>query len=250
MSAPTIVSRTTPWCTPQPANTPHRRILGVVLHHTGGNSVVPCHSNGSWHWQVGRDGTLYADVQEQHVAWHTRACDRWRPLWMTRGCSWANVSEPNTSTIGIEIVSAAGSTPITDEQHASMRWLTAQLHARYGDLWYVGHGELQTDRRLSEPDNLDHAHCGLGEFVPGYGRSYIGTGDANVTDAEKDILAAVLETGYPASEAAALIRQFAGLHANTASVSLWINQIGALESEVARLTGEAEQHENVGVPNA
>lgn len=235
-----MIERSTPYRTPRPAGAPARIIRGVVLHHTGGMTAVPCHANGSWHYAIDRDGTIYADVPEADVAWHVRAADRWRPDWLARGCSWAACSDVNTTTIGIEIVSAAGVTPITDAQHDALRSLSVGFAERYGSLWYVGHGELQTDRRTTEPDNLDWSRIGCGPFDPRNGRPWHNSEAEDMTNEERELIKAVRETGYPATEAAEVIRLFAGISANRSSVDLWVSQIGALSEQVRKLTGTPE----------
>lgn len=240
-----IIQRSTAYQTPKPKYAPSRNIYAVVLHHTGGASPVPCHSNGSWHYMIDRDGTIYADVPEENVAWHVRAADRWRPLWLSRGCNWANCSDVNTCTIGIEIVSVAGSAEITEEQHDSLKYLCYEFQKKYGDLWYVGHGELQSDRRLTEPDNLDWKKIGCSDFDNINGRSWSVDGGDDLNDDEKLVVTALRETGYPAVEAAKLIRMFSGLYANTESVNLWVNQIGALEEENKNLKEQLQPVESL-----
>ena len=224
--------RQTPWQTPRPPGAWARTIRGVVLHHTGGMSPVPCHSAGSWHYLIDRDGTIYQDVPEEAVAWHCRATDRWKPEWVQRGCQWAAASDINTCTIGIELVSAAGTTPITDLQHVALRALAADLATRYGDLWYVGHGEVQTDRRTSEPDNLDWTAIGCGPFDPRNGRPWHLETEDDMTPEEHALIQAIRETEYPPAEAEKLVRMFQTLNATAASVELWINEIGALQEKL------------------
>ena len=226
-----VTARTTDYRTERPAGAPPRAIRGVVLHHTGGSTPVRPHAQGSWHWLVDLDGTLYADVPEEDVAWHTRACDRARPEWVMLGCLWANASDVNTSTIGIELVGLGGGAPMTSEQHVALAELAGAIQARHGDLWWVGHGEVQADRRLDEPAGLDWEHAGFGLKVDGFGRRW--NGGATTMD-EKAILHAIDATAYPIGEVPDLIRAAAGWRANAGSLSGWIEEIGALRSVVAQ----------------
>ncbi len=57
-------------------------------------------------------------------------------------------------------------------------------------------------------------------------------GAFEMTDEERALIEAVRRTGYPAQEAAGLVDLFAGLHANAASVTGWINEIGALTASI------------------
>ena len=237
-----MIERQTPWQTPRPPGAWSRTIRGVVLHHTGGMSPVPCHASGSWHYLIDRDGTTYKDVPEENVAWHCRATDRWRPDWVHRACQWAAASDINTCTIGIELVSAAGTTPITPAQHAALRALAHDLSTRYGDLWYIGHGEVQTDRRTTEPDNLDWSAIGCGPFNSSNGRPWHIQEENDMTPEEAALIAAVRETDYPAAEAEKLVRMFQQLNANAASVDLWISEIGALQEKLNQLTDQARDN--------
>ena len=139
-----------------------REVRGVILHDTETDWTVKPHSQGSWHYEIGRDGEILQFVDEADCAWQVRACDRWWPEWLPRTQPWP-VSPANCWTIGIELVSSANyrdegdddedGGPYTDEQYASLRWLLADIKRRYGALPLVGHGQLQLDR--SDPVALD-----------------------------------------------------------------------------------------------
>ena len=153
-SEPIQILRSTSYCTKQPSWSTPREIRGVVLHHTGGSRPVICHSEGSWHFLIDRDGTLYRDVDVKDVAWHAASTDRWTPEWVSRTCNWFTGSSINTCTIGIELVSIAGAAEITPEQMECLKFVAYELKEQFGDLWWIGHGEIQKDRRSTEPDNF------------------------------------------------------------------------------------------------
>jgi len=135
-----------------------REIKGVVLHHTGTTRAVACSSNGSWHYIVDRDGTIYADIPEVDIAWHTARCDRWNPAWVQDSAPWFSGSDINTCTIGIEIVchpdipEASG---YEYKQLVALYDLFDHFKETYGELHYVGHGMVQSDRRVREPEGFD-----------------------------------------------------------------------------------------------
>lgn len=151
---------------PLDAATPweQRVVVAVVLHDTEGFGVPFPQRGASWQWLIGRDGTLYRDVSEAYCAHHVRAADRWRPPWLRPIPAAVGVSDVNGCTIGVELVSHqtdrdAGE-PYTAAQYATLRALCAALNGTYGDLPYVGHGELQADR--SDPVALDWSRAGFG----------------------------------------------------------------------------------------
>lgn len=200
------VRRSTGYKTPKPDYVPDRPIYGVVLHHTGGSTPVSCHAAGSWHYMIDRDdvGTVYADVDEQDVAWHCASTDRWRPEWVpSSGLSWFTGSIINSYTIGIELVSCPGTAAsgYSAGQLASTRVLLDELCDRHGSLWIVGHGHVQKDRRTTEPDDFPWASMGM-TWVDGYGYRYSRSngessvpstnGEDEMTEDQKQLLAETL----------------------------------------------------------
>lgn len=147
-----------------------RPIVGGVLHDTESTGPLTVdQSLGSWHWLVGRDGAIYCDVSEEHVAWHVAAggtdktLNRWLPTWLIP-CPDSNVSAVNYCTLGVELVSNqtyrdAGE-PYTAAQYDALATLVADIEGRYGSLPWVGHGELQTDR--TDPVGFDWTRAGFG----------------------------------------------------------------------------------------
>lgn len=227
-----VVEQSTPYKTARPEGAPRRVVRGVVLHHTGGSSMVLPHAQGSWNWLIDRDGTTYAPVPPGDVAWHCASTDRWTPDWVVRGCDWAGASAINSCSLGIELVSPADGRGFTDAQYAAFRELASTLAP---DLHYVGHGEVQADRRRDEPRDWDWQRAGFGPHDARNGRRFIGAGkgEAVVADSiERAILHAVEASGYPASEVPDLIRAASGWRANASSLSSWIEELGALQEVV------------------
>jgi hypothetical protein len=84
-----------------------------------------------------------------------------------------SVSEANSCTVGIEVVSWAGSraAPVgyvnyTDEQYEALTEWIWEMYRRYGPLPVVTHGQLQLDR--TDPVGLDLARVGLVWAGDGY----------------------------------------------------------------------------------
>lgn len=163
-----VIQHSTVYCT---RASPRRDPLGVVLHNTVTQTLVAPSPNGSWHYEVDRDGAVHQYVHDKDYAWHVRACDEWRPPWVR----WRDtrVSEPNSCTVGIELVSFAGHpqcpagyTPYTGSQYQATRELLALLYGRYGELPVVTHGQLQLDR--TDPVGFDFGLASLTWAGDGY----------------------------------------------------------------------------------
>jgi N-acetyl-anhydromuramyl-L-alanine amidase AmpD len=236
---PIKIERPTTFCTKQPASEPARNIRGVVLHHTGGSSPVRCHENGSWHYLIDRDGTLYCDVELKDIAWHVASTNRWKPDWVAHTAPWSSGSSINTCTIGIELVSAAGATQITPEQISCLQYVAHEIKEQFGNLWWIGHGQVQLDRRLTEPDNFPWDEL-CEPLDPSNGRRWKYEEDLNVSDAEKKLIEAVRELGF-IDHAESVIRVVAGLGANESSIEGWINEIGALKAQLEEAQKTQEQ---------
>ena len=132
---------------------------GVVLHHSAGSTAVLPRFGASWQWMVGK-AALYKDVPENQGAHHVGNEDRWRPWWVED--SPYVISDVNWSAIGVEIVYAPqnGERP-NNYQYRMLESLIADLVERYGDLPFVGHGDVDSGKMLTEPTYLDYARLGL-----------------------------------------------------------------------------------------
>lgn len=222
-----IIQHLTPYATRARVRRPP---LGIVLHNTVTLLLPQPTANGSWHFAVDRDGTchqyVHADASGHDYAWHVRACDEWRPSWMEQRDR--RVSEPNSCTVGIELVSFKGHpqcpanyVPYTDEQYATLQTLLAQCEVWWGPLPIVTHGALQLDR--TDPVG----------FVPRRASLYW-------DDAFEGYQYLPVQEEPVSPEDQAILDKMHALNANADSIDVWINQIGALESEVARLTSELD----------
>lgn len=166
---------------------PRRPNVGGFLHNTAGfNTVTTAGSAGSWHFQIGREGTRYVDVPLRLGAWGVAACGssaasravtRWRPGWLLPAPGGLT-SDPNYCGVHIELVSGAGGPvpagyePYTDEQYASLAELLDELTPELGPIPWVAHADVQTDR--SDPNGFDWDRAGFGPWVPGWGRLWLG----------------------------------------------------------------------------
>jgi N-acetyl-anhydromuramyl-L-alanine amidase AmpD len=207
-----ITQHQTVYCT---RATPRRDPLGIVLHNTVGQALVPPHPNGSWHYEIDRDGAAHQYVNDKDYAWHVRATDEWRPPWMR----WRDtrVSEANSCTVGIELVSFAGHpqcppgyTPYTGAQYASTKELLALLYERYGALPVVTHGSLQLDR--TDPVGFDFGLASLVWAGDGY-RLEEGTVVEDTTPEERAAMQPYFEMlGVPVNMETALMKRAALAH--------------------------------------
>jgi hypothetical protein len=194
---------------------PGRLIVGIVIHDTEGHAKVDPRQEGSWHYEIDRSGEIYQFVDEEDIAWHVRACDRWWPDWLPDWGTY-DVSRMNEWAIGIELVSdaayrAAGE-PYTDAQYTSLAALIRDLFARRGVLPIVGHGQVQADR--SDPVAFD-----WDRFT-----NLLETGDDDMAKLSED--------------QRAILDKMAGLNANSGSIDSWVSELGALGEENGKLREE------------
>jgi N-acetyl-anhydromuramyl-L-alanine amidase AmpD len=197
------------------SNPPGRLIVGIVLHDTESHASVNPRQEGSWHYEIDRNGAISQFVDEADIAWHVRACDRWWPDWLPHWGDYA-VSHMNEWSIGIELVSdatyrAAGE-PYTDAQYTALAALIRDLFARRGVLPIVGHGQVQADR--SDPVAFDWDRF------------------TNLLETTEDDMAKLTE------DQRAILEKMTGLHANSSSIDSWLNEIGALGEENGKLRDE------------
>ena len=234
------ITGTTPFQTPCPNGGAPRAVLGVVLHHTGGPSAVNPHSEGSWHILIDRNGDVYQPIPFTSIAWHCANTNRWTPDWVTRTAGWSGGSAINTCTIGIELVSVAGTSLFTDAQYESFQEVASRIVAFAGhDIWWVGHGEVQPDRRFTEPDNFDWAKAGFGDRDSRTGRRWVNK-EQDVNEKEQAIIQAIREANY-SDYALDLIKVCSALSMNAGSIAEQVEKIGALESIISAQAGEIEE---------
>jgi|AACY02.15.fsa_nt_gi N-acetyl-anhydromuramyl-L-alanine amidase AmpD len=190
------IETTTPYKTARPLNASPRTIRGVVLHHTATTRPCEPHAGGSWHYLVTRDGQIVAPIDEQDVAWHVASTDRWRPSWVANTAPWFTGSDINSCSIGIEIVSHPQFAPgYTEPQMIALERLLSDIVGRRGDLWIVGHGEVQSDR--SDPASFPWDRiCGARDA--GNGRRLKRSID--MTDDQRQILDACDRHGLKSAE--------------------------------------------------
>lgn len=93
----------------------HGTRSGVANNPTEGIGTVNyCTTPGttSYHWILDTDGTIYELVPAGYAAWHA--------------------AELNYNYLGLAFAQGTKDDPITDEQHASARWLIARECKRWG----------------------------------------------------------------------------------------------------------------------
>jgi hypothetical protein len=217
-----VVDRTGKYGTPWTWPNHDRPIQGAVLHHTATAFVPTPKVGASWHYCIAKDGTVYEDVPLAACAHHVLNCDRWRPAWVVK--SRVGVSDVNYSSVGIEIVYAPqlGETP-TAAQYDALLWLAADLEARCGALWWIGHRDVQADKIDPQPFDWDRA--GFGPPDGKNGRAFVAReqGDDEVSPEDQAIVDVVR-----------------GLGANADSIVGWINEIGALTGELETASLEVQ----------
>lgn len=191
------IEETTPYKTARPLGQSPRQVRGVVLHHTGTASSCHPHSEGSWHYLVTRDGQVVSPIDEDDVAWHARATDRWRPDWVARTAPWFTGSDINGCTIGIELVShpqlASG---YTEPQLVALERLLGDIGERHPGLWVVGHGEVQADR--SDPASFPWSRFCGDDYDARNGRRLLVT--LSMSDTQRQVLDACQRHGLATAD--------------------------------------------------
>lgn len=152
---------------------PGRIVRLGVLHHTGRSAYDPVPDVASWDRTFKKNGsiTVWNDDLPERATFHTGNTLRWRPP-AVAVCPDGRVSDANYSGIGYEIQydPDAGETP-TPEQYSSIRWQLGIDHARFGPIIWVGHGQVDSTKRFSEPTALHFAALGC-RWVDGVGYLY------------------------------------------------------------------------------
>lgn len=110
--------------------------------------------------------------------------------------------------------------------------------------WYGGPNvtKAEVDAFTIDPGTfcLDYdqwAESGL-PGVTAVAAAVVAAPEEDLSPAEQDLLDTVRELGYPAGEAAELIRQAAGLGSDGESIAGWINQIGAMTLRIQQLEAD------------
>lgn len=222
-----------------------RVVVAVVIHDTESIGLPFPRTGASWHWIIDRDGTCYRDVSEEYCAHHVREADRWKPSWIRSIPASVGVSDVNGCTIGVELVSHqqfrdAGEA-YTAAQYTTLRVLCGELNGTYGDLPYVGHGELQLDR--SDPVSLDWTRAGFGPRTA-QGRYLLPAEEDDVTLREQ-LAAVTAERDGLNGVNTELQRQVGALREeigtkNSQLGALTHDRIEPLEAQVRQLAAELE----------
>lgn len=201
-----------------------RPITGVFLHSTVTSVPARCRVDGSWHWQVCRDGTIERHVDEANIAFGVRACDRWRPDWVVP--SPYNASDANYCGVHIELESFAGHPDCPADypaylaaQYAGLWQVLDDIKSRYGVLPIVGHGQVQADR--SDPVEFDWRQLA----------ARISTGDDDVSKEDQAIVAAARARGLNRAQDVHDLCDWSG--------GIW-EQNEALRTQVEGLTGDVQ----------
>ena len=206
---PTVLQLATPASASTPF--PNRPVRGITLHHTATpHGSLPLSKRGaSWQVKFGSDGTIYLEVPRERAAHTTGATDRWRPPWVVP-CPGGAVSDCNYSSEGWEIVYAPqnGEVP-TDAQYASIRWLAEQRYAQYGPQPFIGHGEVDLSKWLTEPHGFDWQRAGFGQRGV-QGRFWTPSQEEYPVNATDDEIKAYMEQfGFGANMATAIMQRAA-----------------------------------------
>lgn len=204
----------------------NRPIRGIVLHHTAtpGPNAPTMARGRSWHGLILRDNpggrgfaTLLRGIPDQHAAHTVGNCNRWRPSWMVNAPD-GRVSPPNYCTKSYEVVYnpvAPDYQKPTAAQLATWRWAVEQDYLTYGPLPIVGHGEIDSDKMLTEPHNfaVEYPLWGLTPLGP-YGH-YLATppqpdeGDDVDPISDADLQAYLSQLGFPVNMDTAIIKRVA-----------------------------------------
>lgn len=129
---------------------PRKKTDGVVIHHTGGNSlqvaVDTLKQRGlSYHYLVDRDGRVIQVLPDNLIGWHSYPSNK-KPEFN------------NSNTISISMV-AADDTNVTAEQIAAATSLESMLSKKYGfsKTNVYGHGEVSSAKHPKEGFTIANA---------------------------------------------------------------------------------------------
>lgn len=171
----------------------------VVIHHTAQNScdqtlktfTLP-RTQVSAHYVLCKDGTIHHMLNDYLRAWHAGSG------------RWGNISDVNSSSIGIEIDNN-GFEPFTDAQITSLLQVLDTLKNRYGipAANFVGHADIAPTRK-NDP-NVSFPWKTLADR--GFGYWYNDTTGVQVPDGF-DTWAALRIVGYDVRDTAAVTTTF------------------------------------------
>lgn len=120
-----------------------KNVAGAIIHHTGGDGVSGAISTLkdrglSYHYIIGKDGTITQLLPEGAVGFHTKNSDKIKGL-------------SNDNTIGISLEARDDST-VTEEQIRAATALNSELSKKFGypvnNVW--GHGEISSHKSPTE----------------------------------------------------------------------------------------------------
>ena len=116
----------------------------VIIHHTAQNSCEQTlqtftlkRTEVSAHYVICKDGTVYHMLDDYFRAWHAGAG------------KWGNLTDINSSSIGIELDNN-GFEPFADAEVNSLLTVLAALKARYNipAANFIGHGDIAPTRKV------------------------------------------------------------------------------------------------------
>ncbi|MFL9481581.1 N-acetylmuramoyl-L-alanine amidase [Chitinophagaceae bacterium LWZ2-11] len=171
----------------------------VIIHHTAQESsdqtlktFTLTRTQVSAHYVIGRDGKVYHMLNDYLRAWHAG------------NAKWGNVTDLNSSSIGIELDNN-GFEPFSDDQINSLLKLLASLKKNYGipTANFIGHGDIAPTRK-NDP-NVRFPWKTLAK--KGFGLWYDDVLPATV-DSNFNSLQALRIIGYDIKDSTAAIRSF------------------------------------------
>lgn len=123
----------------------------IVLHYTAMESCEAARARlcdpmaeVSAHWLISETGEAEALVPEEMRAWHAGAG------------SWAEISDVNSASIGIELANT-GRQPFSEPQMAALEALLPAIFARWGIMpaGVIGHSDMAPDRKSDPGPRFD-----------------------------------------------------------------------------------------------
>lgn len=205
---------------PSPNYGPRQPML-IVLHATEQESVGASlltlrtrNAGGrvSAHYLIGRDGTIFQLVADEHRAWHAGAG------------RWGTITDVNSASIGIELDNN-GEAAFPEAQIKSLLRLLEDLctRLRIPRHQVIAHADMAPTRKQDPGALFPWARLA----AAGFGRWP--AANAPAAPADFDALKALGQLGYPLEDAAAAIRTF---HRRFRAIA---HSDGVLDAEDARI---------------